>query len=126
VWYGWSGIEPEFRWTDGKRAALVFALPRVEDMTLQIKAGPFVTGERLPKQLVGLSLNGHQLEWLELAGEGMRQFSLLLPKQMLSGSNVLTLELPQAASPGSLGVGDDSRLLGIRVEWIEFRRAGSH
>jgi hypothetical protein len=121
LWYGWSGAEREFRWTDGKEAAMVFKIERPENLLLTIHAGPFTAGERLAGQNLGVVLNGQRIETLSLQGDSVRQFTLTLPQHLLSNSNTLKFELPNALSPESLGTGNDTRILGIRVEWMELR-----
>ena len=44
VW--WSAAETEYRWTDGKEAALLFGLAPVTDIQLQMKLSPFLRRER--------------------------------------------------------------------------------
>jgi hypothetical protein len=118
LWYGWSDAEPGFRWTDGREAALVFSADKMSDLRFRIRAGAFVTGEQLVNQNVRILLNDTEIRTLQLQG-----FSIEIevsPVTVQPGLNSLRIELPNATSPGSLGRSQDNRLLGIRVEWIEF------
>ncbi len=120
LWYGWSGSEPSFRWTDGREAALVFSLHQIEDVVLHLKAAPFVLPHRVSKQQVAISINGHQVEIFEL--DSSRELTVRISKELLSRNNALMLELPNATAPSAVGGGNDHRLLGLRVEWIELQR----
>jgi hypothetical protein len=44
-----------------------------------------------------------------------------LPENALRNRNILTLKMPDAASPEALGIGSDERSLGVRAEWMEFQ-----
>jgi hypothetical protein len=117
LWYGWSGPEPGFRWTDGHEAAIVFRTNPSKQHKFRIRAAPFIGGS-VNAQKVTLTLNGERLREFELtAGQ---EFELTIPASNLGTNNVLTFQLPNAASPRSLGLSDDDRLLGLRVEWLEF------
>jgi hypothetical protein len=121
LWYGWSGPEQEYRWSDGREAAIVFALDEVSELTLAMRLGPFLAGGRVAEQKLGLKLNGRSLGELSLRQEAIKEYRVLLPKDALRERNVLTLKLPNAISPSALKGGYDQRFLGIRVEWMEFR-----
>jgi hypothetical protein len=118
VWYGWSGPEPEFRWTDGHRAAFIFALPEASDLRLEINMGPFQVPQKLTVQHIAVELNGHPLGALVLDQPGRTVYSFAVPRDMVGKNNVLVFRLPDAASLFDLGVGEDARLLGVSVEWI--------
>jgi hypothetical protein len=120
LWYGWSGAEKNLRWTDGREATVVFSLNEPRDLVLEIRMAPFLSGLKLVEQRLTLKLNEHVLDTLTLADREVRTYSVRLPKSLLSSRNVLTLVLPNAASPASLDPGTDDRLLGIRVESMLF------
>ena len=118
LWYGWSTPEPQIRWSDEKQAALVFALEDAEDLTLIIKATPFVMGELKDSQRVSIELNSHHVSSLTLRNGTATELSISLPGQFLKRENVLILDFPDAESPANLGLSDDRRLLGIAVQWL--------
>ncbi len=124
LWYGWSSAEPQFRWTDGRKAAIIFALDEVTDLALEIKLGPFLAPGRLDEQHLEVSLNGRLVERLVLRESAAAIYRLSLPKQMLRRENVLGLRMDDAASPRLMGVSEDGRRLGVRVEWIDLKRQG--
>lgn len=119
LWYGWSGREERFRWTDGNEAAIIFALEETENVTLRMMLSPFLVPEQLTEQRVSLQLNGHALAAFTLRESVPRELSFALPREMLQRENVLTFDLPDAASPASFGTSNDMRSLGVAAHWLE-------
>lgn len=120
LWYGWSGAEESFRWTEGAEATLVFALPENKDATMRIKLSPFLVAEKHSQQRLGFVLNGQAIKTLVLTDEAPQELVLSLPAAAVHEKNVLTLKLPDAAAPKSFGTSADERLLGVAVQWLEF------
>lgn len=118
---GWSRPEATFRWTEGPRAEIVFALQGVEQAELRLSLRPFLAPGRLDRQMVALRLNGVPVARWALERPEVR--SLVLPPAAVRPENVLVLELPDAASPARLGVSRDERELGVAVEWMRVVRA---
>lgn len=116
LWYGWSSPEPEFRWTDGREATIAFRLESARNIRLLLKVAPFTVEGKIDNQEVRLLLNDRPLKTLSLQAGGLRDLELDLPASFLATSNVLTFQLPNAASPEALGVGGDKRQLGIQVQ----------
>ena len=125
LWYGWSGREPAFRWTDGDSAAFVFALAETRPSLLRIKLGPFLAPGKLDEQRAGVELNGRTIATLRLRDAAPKEYQVALPGDLLRDKNVLTFALPDAESPRALKISDDSRLLGINVEWLEIEPQSS-
>jgi hypothetical protein len=123
LWYGWSGAEESFRWTEGPEAAFIFALPDSKDTTLRLKLSPFLVTEKHPQQRVEFALNGQPISMMVLKTEEAQECVLSLPAGGLREHNVLTLKLPDAAAPKSFGFSADERLLGVAVHWLEFSQA---
>jgi hypothetical protein len=120
LWYGWGGPEPDFRWTASREAAMVFALDYLDDVQLRMSLSPFVVNGVHERQRVTIELNGHALEKAELIEGKQYELWLTLPAKALQRENILTFRLPDAASPESLNLSADQRLLGIDVDWMEF------
>jgi len=114
--HGWAVAEDEFTWTNGTEATLRFDLAASpsHNRTLRIRAGAFCSAE-CPAQRARISLNDHDLGELHIAE--IREYSLPLPAKLLAteGRHQLKLTFPDACSPTALGLGDDSRLLGLRL-----------
>jgi hypothetical protein len=122
IWYGWSGREESFRWTDGREASLVFSLNPVTDTSLAMKLGPYLEKGKLRQQRVEIKLNGIWIETVEMAEEKTYEYKFLMPKNLLSEKNLLTFVLPNANSPRALRNDyGDPRQLGIAVYWIELQ-----
>jgi hypothetical protein len=120
LWYGWSGPEPGFRWTGAREALIVFELEQPVDLLLRIQADPFLVPGKVGQQELRVSLNGNLLTTLVL--NEPREYDLAVPLRLsdLRQQNVLTMSLPNATSPRSLGLSDDSRHLGIAVHSFSF------
>lgn len=118
-WYGWSPAEPQFRWTEGHDAALVFALARPRDTQLTMRVVGFVVPGQ-PRQRVTVTLNTTVVAKFEIADDRTREYTIQLPANVIREQNVLTFNLPDAASPESLGLGKDSRKLGLAMYWLKF------
>jgi hypothetical protein len=121
VWYGWSGPEDIFRWSDAKESALVFALNDIQNLTLKMKATPFLYRGLSDRQRVLVHLNGKEVGSFTLTEAGVA-LTIALPKELLRNQNVLTFKFPDANSPELLKISDDERPLGIAVYWVEFLR----
>jgi hypothetical protein len=119
LWYGWSGLEPEYRWTDRGRAAIVFALNQVKPAVLRMQMGAFLVPGKLDQQIVNIALNGHPITTVTVKQVESKEYSIVLPAELLQEHNVVSLELPNAESPASFSLSDDERLLGISVTWVE-------
>lgn len=121
LWYGWSNPEPPIRWTDEKEAAFVFELDAQADLKLVMKASPFIISGGKESQRIFVKLNSQQVASFTLENGVLTEMDIPLPQAMLKHNNVLTLELPDAASPSSFGLSEDRRLLAIAVQEVEFR-----
>ena len=119
LWYGWSGPEPQNRWTARNRAAISFSLSEIKDSTLLIKLNPFLVSGKLDEQRVEIKLNGQFITTFNLKDTEPKEYSIALPSSALRRDNILTFDLPDAASPQDLNISEDARLLGINVEWFE-------
>jgi hypothetical protein len=121
LWYGWSWNEPEIRWSDGREAAVIFALNETSNAVLQIRMGPFLFPGKVDEQSVSIAINGQPIEHLVLKDDGIRTYSLTVSKDILKNKNILTFNLPDAASPKTLRVSGDLRKLGVKVEWMQLQ-----
>lgn len=111
---GWSLPEAGFRWTEGPNAALYFrtdASPAAG--ILRVRLQPFLRPPKLPRQRVGVELDGEPLAWFSLESRQARE--LVLATSSSGRDRTLTLRLPDACSPASLGDGNDRRALGVAV-----------
>lgn len=119
LWYGWSGRERISRWTNSGVATITFGLAKIETSTLRLRLAPFLVSGKLESQRANVHLNGQPVASLTLTDRAPRDIEIVLPAGALRDKNVLAFHLPDAASPESLNVSEDMRLLGINVQWIE-------
>jgi hypothetical protein len=122
LWYGWSGRETRSHWTDRGKATLIFALiagAHRQKVTLRIFGAPFLAPGKLEAQRVIIKLNDQQIAGWTLTSAEPQEQSIELPASALRDKNILMFTMPDAASPRSLGVSEDLRLLGFNVQWIE-------
>jgi hypothetical protein len=121
LWYGWSNPESTYRWTDGKKVAFIFSLEKNQELTVTIRATPFTASGLKDEQNFTFNLNGRPLQTVTLEAGGSRDIVLRLPQASIKSENVISIECPDADSPANLGLSQDARLLGLAVEWIEFK-----
>jgi hypothetical protein len=116
---GWSGHEPSLRWSDKKKAFIVFAFDEIKAGALRIKLAPFLAPGKVESQRVKVTLNDQAIDSFVL--NEPKEFTFALPPTALREKNILTFELPDAMSPASLGISPDARLLGINADWMEIK-----
>ncbi len=121
IWYGWSGPEPDFRWTSEKEASLVFSVNTAGPLQMTISAAPFMAGSVVTRQRVTILLNDKEVADFEMANSQFEGRTIVLPAGILKKQNILRFKLPDATAPSSVSQNTDSRLLGIAVHSIEFQ-----
>ena len=120
-WGGWSFPEREGTWTNGKEAHLFMELqePVKHDLILNIKAVPFIH-ENHPQQVVDVLVNEELVTQLifKLDKPLLNQYKISLPAKLINSISPLqiTFRFSPLASPHSLGLGDDKRLLGLMLK----------
>ena len=115
---GWSVGESWGRWSLGKTALLrlrLSPLPPASSISLQLRLLAYVN-DRHPEQNVAVSVNGKQVRNLSFHAEqkgGEAREETIAANVGADGEIALSLYTPDAASPRSLGLGDDDRVLGV-------------
>jgi len=120
---GWSKTEKEYTWSEGKSAQLGLPIPSGPGaLTLFAKMGALVSRPTVPYQKVEVFANGQKIADWEVADTV--DFSALIPAKVTKNESILNIEfrVPNATSPKALGLGDDGRVLGIRVYSLELKR----
>ena len=120
---GWSYPEGEFRWTDGRSAAVRFAAGNPIPEAIEIDLRPYLVG-KIDHQHMGVLLNGRQVWAMELTSPEFAQYVIPMPADQIRGQNVLTLILPGAEVPVSMGQPKDGRRLGVAVRTIRRAKIG--
>jgi hypothetical protein len=118
LWYGWSGPEQNSRWTERATAAITFRVTEISAAVVRLQMAPFLVPGKLASQRVEVELNDHPVTSLSLSNGAFTEYEIILPLSAVREQNVLTFRLPDATSPQSLGVSEDTRLLGINVQWL--------
>lgn len=111
---GWSHPEEGFTRTNGKSASLIIPINQPQfDLTLEVILTPFISGE-VEKQCVDICINSEKLGEFEITKTD--KIKMVIPKKYITDSLLnITFNLPNAVSPYSLNIGDDTRILGIAV-----------
>jgi hypothetical protein len=110
---GWNSPEAESTWTDGQSAKLAFTVPPASNpITFKAVVSGFVKPPDLPSQPVTVVINGQQVGHWDIAAKGVVQMDI--PAQFTQNGRLeLEFRLPKAASPSSLGMSIDERVLGM-------------
>jgi hypothetical protein len=108
-------------WTQAPLAELDIQLPFArQDIAIELEATPFLVPEILSVQKVFIFLGGQFVGYYALKGHAIRSFQV--NRSLVSGRSVrLSLVIPDATSPHSLGLSDDRRELGIYLTTITFK-----
>jgi hypothetical protein len=117
---GWSGPEDKFRWTDGHRALIIFALSQPRDVLMRFSATPFLVSQRHKQQRLEIVLNDTSIQSFSLEGAQTEVLEVRLPRELLTTKNLLEFRLADAASPFEFQLSGDERRLGVAVQWISF------
>jgi hypothetical protein len=111
---GWSEGEGDHRWTDDVRAG--FVVGPGEPGILRMRLRPFLAPPRLLRQRMAVELDGRRLAEASLDDAEGAVHVFALTRRTSPG--IVTLDLPDAASPASLDAGTDRRRLGVAAEWV--------
>ncbi|PCE21887.1 hypothetical protein BWP39_19645 [Paraburkholderia acidicola] len=104
-WSGFSGVEPQFRWTDGNNASMSFECPE----TIAPAGTVIVIVDTLGPQRVIAHING--LPAFDEIKEGSHVELKLRADTLRVGTNTVTFSLPDAKAPGN----GDRRELALAV-----------
>ena len=69
-----------------------------------------------------VQLNGKKIGEFAADTAGMKDYVVDVPPNSWNGKNTLVLELPNAASPLSLGINNDSRVLGLAMKSLSVKK----
>jgi hypothetical protein len=116
--YGWSVPETFSRWTDRGMALIAFRFEHPGPAVLRMKLTPFLVTGKLDRQHLSVKLNNQPVGQLTLRETVLKEYSVALPANLLRDQNIVIFELPDAESPKNLGVSEDTRQLGINVQWL--------
>ena len=108
-------------WTHAPVAELDCSLsfPR-QDVLLEIEASPYLVPNRISVQKMFIYLGGSFIGYCALTGHSVREF-LVNRNTVANRFTRLSLVIPTAVSPLSLGLSEDVRELGICLSSILFK-----
>jgi hypothetical protein len=109
---GWYDPEPFGRWA-GPEAEVKFTLARAQPLRLRVRATTY------GKQRIIIRLNGHLVQTIDRDAEMMDLVETELPLEFVTQRNTIQFISSGARSPQSVGHGQDRRILGIGIAWIE-------
>jgi hypothetical protein len=120
---GWSASEPNFTWSEGTSAKLALPISAAAGgLMLKVNMASLNHPPDLPFQPVELYANGQKVAEWQVANAA--EFTATIPGEITKSGGTLTLEFrtPKAASPKSLGVNADPRVLGICLTSLELTK----
>jgi hypothetical protein len=120
---GWSASEPNFTWSEGTSAKLALPISAAPGgLTLKVKMAALNHPRELPTQPVELYANGQKVAAWQVGN--VAEFTATIPAEITKAGGRLTLEFrtPKAASPKSLGVNEDARVLGVCLTSLELTK----
>ena len=123
---GWSPCDADGCWTNGHLAILNLPVEATAaDLDLTIRLFPFTRLPNVPRQRIGVSVNGMKLaEWVVTEGQP-QNFTLKIPAEQTTGQHLqISFELPDAVKPYLLGLGADKRMLGVAMVSLRLDIAG--
>lgn len=116
---GWSIPEARHVWTDGPEAEQTIGMPLGDQpVTLGVTVSPYLAGP-ITHQDLFLFINGLYVKaWRLRRPRDERISAVINPRQFIENDGVAILNclwhLPMSARPVDLGMGGDSRELGLR------------
>lgn len=118
---GLSGIEPDGRWSNGKKINIYFRPGNIHSITLLLHG--FVT-DKNRTQNVTLFLNQHKLGKIsiEYKKENPNEFTFNIPPSAVQSGKINRLSFninTPLLSPKDLGINQDTRLLGLSFSGIQ-------
>jgi hypothetical protein len=111
---GWSTTEEKFTWSEGTSAQLRIPVAATEDkISLKIRIAALVKPPELPSQPVEVLVNDQKVAEWQVGNTA--EFVAEIPPSLTKpgGSLNIIFKTPKAASPKTLGLSDDPRILGI-------------
>jgi hypothetical protein len=111
---GWSDAEKDFTWTIGKRTELLFRTePTAKALQLRMRLAGNTKPPQLPFQPVEVYVNQQKVADWEVGDSA--DYTATIPAGTVKEGGELRIELkvPQAASPKSLEVSAEPRVLGV-------------
>ena len=122
---GFSSPEPDGTWTEGTPAAVcLLATPPPGDLILDADVAALADPARRLAQEAEVSVNDEPLDRWEFSTLGMTHRRLVIPRRLLDGTrHVLQFRILHPTSPAEIGLGPDTRRLGLRFSTLRLQPA---
>jgi len=111
---GWSGAEPNFRWTEKNVARFGFKSSTGRPIAIALNLAPFVTASH-DRQRLRIEANSEFIAEFVLGEQPLSEIRFVIPSLLVKDSNLISLHIPGATSPKVLKISEDGRNLGIAV-----------
>ncbi len=122
---GWHGPEissqgEDFRWTSAPEAEVLIPLTRLGTVTVRVRAAPFIYPGS-PAMAIALKVNATVFPERRMQpGAGIYQWAI--PTEVWhQGFNRLAVTASNLASPATVGLSSDTRMLGVAVSDLSLR-----
>ena len=106
-------------WSCAKKESLSFSFKGAVRKPVYMKLKFITFASPVRKQILGFYFNGRMLAKKEYAGPGNNELTFDVSNAVRK-RNTLTINIPDAVAPKSLGISPDARTLGIGLKNIEF------
>lgn len=118
---GWSGVEGNFVWTDGKIASMSFLVSNTEgDIEIVAEADPYLANGELKNQRVNVSVHNKKVANWNMTETG-KTYSAVIPEKLLVDNHIiLKFDISNPASPAQHGMSAGERMLGVAFRKIRF------
>jgi hypothetical protein len=117
----WSKPENWGTWSDGSLAKIYIPITKQNAKVISITLQAFVNGKH-PEQRIEYTADGQNFQLLSFKQFSGNQIDIPISASMHSdGYALVEIKLLNSVSPKSLGLGDDSRELGIGLTKLEVR-----
>jgi len=122
---GWGDTEKDYTWTNARTARLSFTLADADQpLRLRMRLAGFTNPPLLNFQPVEVLVNDESVAEWEVSD--VADYVALIPAEVANHEQfIVRLRIPEAASPKTLEVRDDPRLLGISCLEVAITKADS-
>lgn len=111
---GWSLPEDQLTWMEGQSAHMILGVPASQPFTLRATMAGLVKSPELPFQPLAVFANDRKIADWQVAEK--KEYVAHIPGIVtVGGELVLEFRTPKATSPKSLGINDDTRVLGVCI-----------
>lgn len=114
---GWSACQVDYCWSTGDQASLILETGEVTaDLVMQVNFKPYVNESIGLQQSIGVWVNDTQLAEWHVSQFRFQDATVQIPAALVKEDTIrVRFEFPDAVSPKSIGLGADTRKLGLAI-----------